>query len=948
MKQKRYINISFRKATFLLISALVFIALASVTILWIFSEVQFYRKDVAYMIKHAESKQKNELKQHVDQAIKFIEVETKIHSNESIEIIKKELLDFFEKIRFNYGGYIFVNTFEGQALLFNGTVVKGYKNIKNLTDKNGLPLFDMELELAKKPDGGYMEYQFNRVNTDIPEPKISFVKGYSPWHWIIGAGNYKNDITNELQKQEDNLIHGLYIKIAKILGLFLILCIINFLVANAGSKIFQKQFSVIDTVFYKCIGLPVNELKQEFSWLRFAEVDSYIHKMEYLSKLQNRAEKDIILAEKKFRFIFNKASDAIYLFKLNKENIPIISEINLSACKSHGYAKDELLGKPVTMLIAHSSQISIAENFKKLNKGEQLIFESEHLKKDKTTFLVEISASLINIGKEKYILAIERDITERKETEKRILESELHYRTIINQAGDAMFIFDLKGKIVDVNEAAIVSTGYSHDELVGMHVYDVDDKNEKSNSIQIWDNMILGKPITIRTYHKHKNNSTFPVEIRIVKTILSGKEVVIGFARDISDRIRIENAIKEKQNKLVKAQEVAKMGFLDWNMLTNKIFLSPKVIEMYGFEPEIDYVEPEFVTKVVHPDDLEIVQKSLELAIKGKKTYDIEHRIVKPNGDVIWVHAQAEMEYDEKGKPNNLLGTVVEITNFKKLEIELKEYQKNLEKVIKKRTEEVEKKNEKLIKSQQALSFLLEDVNEARKMLLQSNRQLKLAYKELEAFSYSVSHDLRAPLNRIEGFVKAIIDSYYNKLDKQGRHYLNRIRISNIEMTQLIDNMLTLSRISQHSVLLTKVNISQLSNEILYQLKGDSPTRQIEIRIQSNIEVECDKNLITILLTNLLSNAWKFTKNTKEAFIEVGNETKEDTSCFFVKDNGVGFDMKYYNQLFQPFRRLHSEKDFEGTGIGLAIVQRIINHHGWTISAKSEVNKETCFYVQYK
>ncbi len=222
--------------------------------------------------------------------------------------------------------------------------------------------------------------------------------------------------------------------------------------------------------------------------------------------------------------------------------------------------------------------------------------------------------------------------------------------------------------------------------------------------------------------------------------------------------------------------------------------------------------------------------------------------------------------------------------------------------------------------------------------------ELEIANKELEAFSYSVSHDLRAPLRGIDGFSLAVLEDYGEKLDEQGKSYLNRIRKSSQLMGLLIDDMLKLSRTTRAEIHLEEVNLSEMAQSIAEELKQAQPERTAEFVIFPSVVVKGDKILLSALLRNLLENSWKFTGNIPEACIEFGTFKKNDGAVYFVKDNGAGFDMKYADKLFKPFQRLHSQTEYPGTGIGLANVFRIVRRHGGKVWAEGEQDKGATIY----
>ncbi|GAA0368084.1 response regulator [Bowmanella denitrificans] len=228
--------------------------------------------------------------------------------------------------------------------------------------------------------------------------------------------------------------------------------------------------------------------------------------------------------------------------------------------------------------------------------------------------------------------------------------------------------------------------------------------------------------------------------------------------------------------------------------------------------------------------------------------------------------------------------------------------------------------------------------------LEKANIELEVANKELESFSYSVSHDLRAPLRSIDGFSLALEEEFSDLLDEQGQDYLRRIRRGAQRMSLLIDDLLSLSRVSRVDPKFKPVSITGLATEICQEHQVAQPGRTVVTDIQSDLEVMGDPGLLRIVLDNLLGNAWKFTTGTKNANISVGSKIQEGERVFCVQDNGVGFNMEHASKLFAPFQRLHSVDEFPGTGIGLATVQRIIHKHGGKIWVQAEPGQGASFY----
>ena len=222
--------------------------------------------------------------------------------------------------------------------------------------------------------------------------------------------------------------------------------------------------------------------------------------------------------------------------------------------------------------------------------------------------------------------------------------------------------------------------------------------------------------------------------------------------------------------------------------------------------------------------------------------------------------------------------------------------------------------------------------------------QLQAVNKELEAFSYSVSHDLRAPLRHIDGFSQALLEDYEDKLDEGGRGYLREVRHASQEMAQLIDDVLQLARVTRSEMRREEVNLTELASGVVAQLKKSEARRGITVNVAEGLSTRGDRRLLRIVLTNLLGNAWKFTSQRTEAQITFGREQQNGETAYFVRDNGAGFDMAYVGKLFGAFQRLHTSGEFEGTGIGLATVQRIVNRHGGRVWAEGKVDQGAAFF----
>jgi PAS domain S-box-containing protein len=383
-----------------------------------------------------------------------------------------------------------------------------------------------------------------------------------------------------------------------------------------------------------------------------------------------------------------------------------------------------------------------------------------------------------------------------------------------------------------------------------------------------------------------------------------------GTVQDITERVKAGEALRRSEASLANAQRMAHIGNWDWNIATNDLQWSDEIYRIFGVAPREFGATYDAFMGYVHPDDRGAVTKAVNEALNHGKPYSLDHRILLSDGAEKIVHEQAEALFDESGTAVRMSGTVQDITERKRAEEEVRKLNIELEKRVMERTQE-----------------------------------LQGAYRELEAFSYSVAHDLRAPLRVIDGFSRILVRDYEEKLGSSGREYVEMLRGASQRMGQLIDDLLKLSQVMRTALTKEKVDLSAMASSVAGELRKTQPERRAAFVIKDGLIAEGDPNLLRLVLENLIGNAWKFTSRKEEASIEVGARVSVGAATvFFVKDNGAGFDMSYVEKLFTPFQRLHSELEFPGTGIGLATVQRIIQRHGGRIWAEGEKDKGATFY----
>jgi signal transduction histidine kinase len=291
---------------------------------------------------------------------------------------------------------------------------------------------------------------------------------------------------------------------------------------------------------------------------------------------------------------------------------------------------------------------------------------------------------------------------------------------------------------------------------------------------------------------------------------------------------------------------------------------------------------------------------------------------------------------------NTRLG--LEIQERQRAEETLRYAKDTLEKRVQERTGKLAASNGELIREVSERKRAENDIRQLNSQLVQRSAQLEASNKELEAFSYSVSHDLRAPLRGIDGFCQAVLEDYDEKLDEQGRSYLRRVRAASQRMSQLIDAMLNLARLTRAEVHTQTFDMSAMVRAVLDDFQKLEPDRQVECIVAKNVFATADPQLLRAVLENLLGNAWKFTRQQAHPRIEFGHGQYKGQAAYFVRDNGAGFDMTYVHKLFGAFQRLHAYTEYPGVGVGLATVHRIIQRHGGQIWAEGAVNQGATFH----
>jgi PAS domain S-box-containing protein len=377
----------------------------------------------------------------------------------------------------------------------------------------------------------------------------------------------------------------------------------------------------------------------------------------------------------------------------------------------------------------------------------------------------------------------------------------------------------------------------------------------------------------------------------------------VGMVHDITERKHAEEKLRASWERSRSYIEVT--GQLGWTTNADGEVIEDLPSWRAYTGQTYDEVKGWGWAEALHPDDVEYAAQVWRKAVEEKRMYEVEYRIRRHDGIYRLFMARGIPVFKEDGSVREWVGTCIDITERKQAEA---------------------------------------DVLKLSEDMAARNVELERANREMEAFTYSISHDLRAPLRSMAGFAGILMQDYAKGLDKQVKDYLERILRGSEKMTRLIDDLLRLSGISRQQMEKTQVDLSAIASSVVSDMHEADPERRVSVRIEEGLSAFADRPLIEIVLSNLLGNAWKFTSRTENARIEFGSIQQEGRNIFYVRDNGAGFDSQYMKKMFLPFQRLHSDQEFEGTGIGLTIIERIIHRHGGRIWAEGEKGKGATIY----
>jgi len=650
---------------------------------------------------------------------------------------------------------------------------------------------------------------------------------------------------------------------------------------------------------------------------------------------QGKAEAALRESQAQLTGIIRSATDAI----ITVDSEQRIVLFNTTAEKMFGWPAKDALGQPIECFVPqrfraqHSAHIRRFGETGVTNRAMGALGALWGLRANGEEFPIEASISQIESGGKRLFTVIIRDITDRKRTEEALRESQDRLTGIIGSAMDAIITVDYRQRIVLFNAAAERMFRCAAAEAIGQSIERfLPQRFRAAHAAHIRSFAETG--VTNRAmgtlgalWAVRADGEEFQIEASISQVESGGKKLFTVILRDVTERKQAEEKLTAQAAELARSEQALRAQtrmfqsvldsmdeglvtadehgkFLLWNPAAEKIVgMGAKNLPVKEWAGHYGCYLADGVTPF--PTD----QLPLVRAMRGEAA-DCEMFLRNPKlAEGVWIEATGRPLKDENGVLRGGVVAFRDVTRTKAAEREIRKLNAELEQRV-----------------------------------LQRTAQLEAANKELEAFTYSVSHDLRAPLRHIAGFSGILLEEFGPTLDPNAQHYLQRIEEGTRKMGLLVDELLNLARVGRHSLSLQVTGLNSIVQEVVSILKPESGGREVEWKIAELPFVDCDPVLIKQVLQNLMANALKFTRPRSRTVIEVGQIDENGHPAVFVRDNGVGFSMKYADKLFGVFQRLHRAEDFEGTGIGLATVQRIIQKHGGRVWVEAELDRGATFY----
>lgn len=611
--------------------------------------------------------------------------------------------------------------------------------------------------------------------------------------------------------------------------------------------------------------------------------------------------------------------------------LPELFKTVLEACADHIYIYDhkgcylyanpsglEALGLPLESVLGRPWQeigmsIAIMERFEHdlqavIASGKPLTRQITYSGKQGKRYYEYLLSPVKNAAHEvQMVVANGRDLTQRIAAEKQASENEERFRNLCEAAPDGIVLVNQLGAITLVNTQIEKLFGYSRKALLGQPIekliperYRMLHKRHQAAYRQSSTTREMGMGMEL--YGLRSDGTEFPVDVKLSPFISKRGPKTIAIIRDITVRQNAEKQLREKEALLRSIIDNTPAIVFLKDLQGRYLMMNQRCSQLFHMSQDETRGKTDY--ELFPKEVADRLRRNDRIVAETGRAMEVDEQLPQHDG----LHTYLSVKFplaDGEGVIYGICGIATDITYRKQAEEQIRALNHSLQHKL---------------------------------------QELARVNQELEAFSYSVSHDLRAPLRAMAGFSKVLEENYGKVLDQEGKHYVHRIQTASQRMSFLLDGLLQLSRINRHELDRSTLNLSAMAAEILEDFQQEQQERHVDIYIQPDITAAADGRLLRICLENLLSNAWKYTCRQKRPQVKFTCVEKEGEKIFIISDNGAGFNPKYQFKMFQVFQRLHSDREFEGLGIGLATVQRVVHRHGGTIWAEGEEGQGASFY----
>lgn len=607
--------------------------------------------------------------------------------------------------------------------------------------------------------------------------------------------------------------------------------------------------------------------------------------------------------------IIADANDAVVGMNLQG----VVDTWNKAAESIFAYSSQEVLGRMLSELcVPPSDQPGFADMLERVRSGVVVPpTMASYQRKDGARVDVEVTLSPIR-GDSRVLLGLSatiRDLTELNRTKSL-------FELAVRDAPVAMLLVNRDQRITLCNQKACELFDDRAEVLTGMRVDELMPEAQRSAhqahvgnyfTQPVGRTMAVGRDI----WALSSSGQRILVEIGLSPLPGSDGDLVLVSLLDMTMRRALEQKLEDAVSRARMAADASGVGVWVWSLRDNLLTWDEHMSFIHGVTNRLAGSEYNYADWLafIHPEDHADFEQQLLNFVESGGVYEAVYRIVRPDGQIRWIKASGLIERDVEGNMLRMVGANSDITDVMSTQAKMQDLNVYLEKRVEERTAD-----------------------------------LQVVIAELEAFSYSVSHDLRGPLRAIDGFSEILLTSYADRLDTQAHDFLKRIRAASQRMGITIDDLLLLARISRTALEPQEVHLSLIVEDVVATLREQDPLRVCDVHIQADRHEWADPRMMRIVITNLIGNAWKFTSGSPHARIEFGSQMREGRYEYFVRDNGAGFDMAYSDKLFLPFQRLHHVQDYPGSGVGLATVKRVLVKHAGGIRAMGEVGSGASFF----